>query len=509
MILAAIADVRCAANWILAYGGGGRHNEGIITFAHNRCFASLAAGLVRLFARFPHLVAFSVILLACAGARAQQASPSPASSLADILKSHNARRLHILYVHGIGDDGPTDRDSYYLRRGMCETLGCPRAHRDGEETQAPVFANSGPFAAQSTPPALTFLGQPIFPTDASGHSETWDASAPFFRRYKLTPAEGQSVYVDEVNWWPLVFAVKCRYMVAEDAKLLGIDAPKKSTPKKPRSSPLSDCTQPAVQDPATGHYSSYPFITQPEEQRLLALDHRGAHINREIKASLLDWGFTDAVLSLGPMRQLLLEGLQQVIQLAVPLPPDPSLDPSQPQEFVIVTHSLGSYLIFAALDSPPQSSGATPYDLNYVLEHTSHVYFFANQLRLLEMANLDLARPNLTQHLAAWVNARNRRIASSGAEAEPPARIIAWNDPSDLLTWEVPPMCGLVVENHIVKNSFSWFGLIESPTKAHDYYGLNRRVMRDMLYARERSAPVPPCPAAPRTTAPQTATAAQ
>lgn len=194
------------------------------------------------------------------------------------------------------------------------------------------------------------------------------------------------------------------------------------------------------------------------------------------------------------MRQLLLEGLQQVIQLAVALPADPSLDASEPQEFVIVTHSLGSYLIFAALDSPPRSSGATPYDLNYVLEHTSHVYFFANQLRLLEMANLDLARPNLTQHLAAWVNARNRRIASTGAEAEPPARIVAWNDPSDLLTWEVPQMCGVVVENHIVKNSFSWFGLIESPTKAHDYYGLNRRVMHEMLYARERPTAVQVCP---------------
>jgi hypothetical protein len=399
-------------------------------------------------------------------------------------------------VHGIGDDGPTDRDSYYLRRGICETLGCARAHRDGDEMQAPVFANSGPFLAHSTPPALTFLGQPIFPTDPSGHSEVWDASAPFFRRYKLTPAEGQSVYVDEVNWWPLVFAVKCRYMVAEDAKLLGIDAPKKSTPKKPRTSPLSDCTQPAVQDAATGHYSSFPFITQAEEEQLLALPHRGAYVNREVKNSLMDWGFTDAVLSLGPMRQLLLEGLQQVIQLAVPLPPDPSLDPSQPQEFVIVTHSLGSYLIFAALDSSPQSSGAaTPYDLNYVLEHTSHVYFFANQLRLLEMANLDLAKgPNLTQHLAAWVNAHNRRIASSGGEAEPPARIIAWNDPSDLLTWEVPPICGLVVENHVVKNSFSWFGLIESPTKAHDYYGLNPRVMHEMLYAEERPTPAPACP---------------
>ncbi|HEY4010051.1 MAG TPA: hypothetical protein VGM11_07850 [Acidobacteriaceae bacterium] len=445
-----------------------------------------------------------LVALALRTAAAQQSpappapAQSPSSSLADILKGHNARRLHILYVHGIGDDGPTDRDSYYLRRGMCETLRCDHAHRDGDEIQAPVFANTGQFRANSTPPPLTFLGQPVFPVDASGHSEMWDASAPFFRRYRLTPAEGQPVYVDEINWWPLVFAVKCRDMVAADATLLGAD-----------KTNLTNCTQPKVQDPVTGHFSSYPFISQAEAAQLLAIPKQGAAINRAVKNSIMDWRFTDAVLSLGPMRQLLLDGLQQLIQLAVPLPPDPTLDPSQPQEFVIVTHSLGSYLIFAALDTSPltssqTSSPAAPYDFSYVLKHTSRVYFLANQLRLLEMANLDLATSsNLSQHLTAWVNARKEMFGSTGPQDEPLAQIVAWNDPSDLLTWEVPQICGISVENHSVKNSFSWFGLIESPTKAHDYYGLNKRVVHEMLHAEERPTPVPPCPSAAPTPAAQ------
>ena len=451
-----------------------------------------------------------VFTLLALSAQSQQPAtpPTPAtsstSSLADILKSHNAHRLHILYVHGIGDDGPSDRDSFYLRRGMCETLACDRAHRDGEEIQGPVFANSGHFAAGSTPPSLTFFDQKIFPANARGQ-KMWDASAPFFRRYKLTPSEGQSVYVDEIDWWPLVFAVKCRYMVAEDARLIGVDKPKKSTPQKPKTSPISDCTQPEVPDPS-GHYPSYPFISTEEETNLLSLAHQGAHFNREVKSGLMDWGFTDAVLSLGPMRQLLLEGLQQVIQLAVQLPADPTLDASQAQEFVIVTHSLGSYLIFAALDSPPQTpSSSAASDFNYVLEHTNRVYFFANQLRLIEMANLDPTGSGLAQHLTAWVNAR-KQLSPQELLNEPRAQIVAWNDPSDLLTWEVPSICGIVVENHTVNNSFDWFGIIESPTKAHDYYGLNKKVIHDMLHSEEKPVEPQPCPNAASITAPAATT---
>jgi hypothetical protein len=420
------------------------------------------------------------------GAAVPGASAATTRSLADLLRDRK-HPLHILYVHGIGDDGPTDLDSYYLRRSMCETLHCSK--RDGEMVGQLVFADSGPFRAHTPPPAISFLGEKVFPADASGASELWDASAPFLRRFKLAGG-GAPIYVDELNWWPLVFALKCRYMVAADAPLVGAD-----------TTNLEDCAKDRMPYGTTGHFYSYPFLTKDEAAHLRSLPKRGALLNRKLKGSLMDWGFTDAILSLGPMRQLLLEGLQQLIQLAMqPQAGDPE-DIAASQEFIIVTHSLGSYLIFAALDANVNAGGSAS-DGSYVLSHTSRVYFFANQLRLLEMANLDLSvSSNFTQHMTGWVNARTRFLESSGEKtvAEPP-QIIAWNDASDLLTWEVPPICGIVVENHTVRNAFNWFGIAEGPTKAHDYYGLNHKVIQGMLNTNSHAEPKP-CPVSAITSA--------
>src|SRR3954452_14619618 len=78
------------------------------------------------------------------------------------------------------------------------------------------------------------------------------------------------------------------------------------------------------------------------------------------------------------------------------------------QEFVIVSHSLGSYLIFSALDMD-QSTGKTAAteqtrnDLQEILKRTSLVVFFANQLRLLELVGLDgPSERNIATHLHDW-----------------------------------------------------------------------------------------------------------
>ncbi len=69
------------------------------------------------------------------------------------------------------------------------------------------------------------------------------------------------------------------------------------------------------------------------------------------------------------------------------------------REFVGVTHSLGAYLFFNALNPDvhsPQSSAepaAVKADedsaMQYIFERTSLVYFFANQIELLEITNLE------------------------------------------------------------------------------------------------------------------------
>jgi hypothetical protein len=55
------------------------------------------------------------------------------------------------------------------------------------------------------------------------------------------------------------------------------------------------------------------------------------------------------------------------------------------------------------------------------------------------------------------------------------------NDPSDLLTWTVPALGDIRVENYNVKNSTRWLWLIENPTKAHNNYATDKRAIKDML----------------------------
>lgn len=109
-------------------------------------------------------------------------------------------------------------------------------------------------------------------------------------------------------------------------------------------------------------------------------------------------------MALGPLRGYVLDGVRQLILKSLAdVRSDADgrggseADPVKPranQEFVIVSHSLGSYLIFSALDVNA-STAQTPAieqwqnDLREILKHTSLVVFFANELRLLELVSLD------------------------------------------------------------------------------------------------------------------------
>ena len=157
---------------------------------------------------------------------------------------------------------------------------------------------------------------------------------------------------------------------------------------------------------------------------------------------------------------------------------------------MIVSHSLGSYLIFAALDKDPIMREGTavqnPEDaFKEILKRTSLVYFFANQLRLLELASLAGASDkNLVTHLEDWGRLRCEYLSPSAGATQTCARpkIIALNDPSDLLTWTVPEQIATVdVQNVMVKNTRHWFWLIASPTKAHDNYAKNKSAVGQML----------------------------
>ena len=399
--------------------------------------------------------------------------PQKSESLGDSLRHSEGKEIHIFYIHGIGSDGPNDYDSLPLRNSICAYLkdcispaGTPIGEWD--------YADQDQFRPDAPVPKLEYMDEQVWKS-----ADEWRAAAPYAIHFQLTRANGQTLYVDELNWWPLTFSLKCRQIIASDASFVA--------PNKAR---IKTCSRREANLTVPQRFKSYDWIAPEEAARMAQLPQKGARANRELKTGLMDWGFSDAVLALGPLRLYVLDGIRQLILKSqedsrVAGVSDPTRQ-SVDQEFIIVSHSLGSYLIFSALDittktTTVQQSGNS---FEHVLERTSMVFFFANQLRLLELASLDGPTDrNLATHLEWWGKLRCDYLKSRSGSSEGcrPPRITALNDPSDLLTWTVPNLPGVEVENYTVKNSTHWFWIIENPTKAHNNYARDKRAIREML----------------------------
>jgi hypothetical protein len=398
------------------------------------------------------------------------------SSLGDSLRHAAGKEIHIFYIHGIGSEGPKDRDSRALRKSICDYLkdcivpgGSPIGQFD--------YADQDEFRLDAPVPKLEYMDEPVWKNE-----EEWHAAAPYAVHFQIARSSGPTLYVDELNWWPLTFSLKCRQMIASDATFVA--------PSKER---ISTCS---TREPDAGvgqRFKSYDWIPKEEAARLDREPIRGARVNRDLKTGLMDWGFPDAVMALGPLRSYVLDGIRQLLlrslrDSAGAAGADPNLARAD-QEFVIVSHSLGSYLIFSALDVnqvtvQTATNEELRSDLREILKRTSLVVFFANQLRLLELSSLDgPTEKNIATHLEDWGKARCdylKTLPNASQECKPPM-MIALNDPSDLLTWTVPPLGEIHVVNYSVKNSIRWLGLVESPTKAHSNYATDKRAIKEML----------------------------
>lgn len=392
--------------------------------------------------------------------------------------------LHIFYVHGIGINPPKHspgpqvfETSLEFRTSFCR-LKQIECTPDAFKPQGRFYANTHRFDLSDPRfkdgPGLDYLGEPIWKSETD-----WAAAAPFVDNYVLTRKHGATIYLHEINWWPLVLSAKCRQIIATDSAL--VDHDKIHT---------QVCSTPTAGPDANGRYASYQWIAPDAPAPRTHPWPKGATINRWLKHDIMDWSFADAVLAVGPLHQYLIEGIRETIL--------ESFKPAPNQEFIVVSHSLGSYLMFSALDLPADRPEAQipgwKKGLGDVLAQTSHAFFMANQLSLLELAELDLDSPKqMKQHLESWIAARKH-----AKQAQP--TIVAFSDPDDLLTWQVPKLVAapdpngdsILVNNLPEINACRWcfLFLFANPETAHITYDKNKRVVRAML-PKESSPPSP------------------
>jgi hypothetical protein len=440
------------------------------------------------------------------------------TSIADALDSADRHPVHVLYVHGIADMGAGD--SAMLRESICTEL---KLCEVSDWKNAGVeFADKGEFSSTVQPPTLAYLGSPVW-----NSPEEWHAAAPFVVHWVVHLRGHSAVLVlDEVNWWPLILALKCRRVIAAEAHLSG-----------PDQYLLQVCSEQSAQDPG-GVGRFFPWIPPDEAAKLEKIRPRGVLINRELKSGLVDWGLSDVLMAVGPMGGILRDGVRQLMAKSAAFDPHAaeadstgssgigkydwksqlSRDNALDQEFIGVTHSLGSYLLFNTLN--PEFASAVGHDLSpsdaarktaeenamrYIFERTSQMYFFANQLEMLEITNLESAPPTTTLNsrglapsptvpttpaanfrtlVGRWKDYQTNFqvvLHPSDEASRKKVQVVAWSDPSDVITYRVPKIGDVEVVNLYVKNATRWFGLLESPRKAHADYAKNIDVLRVMF----------------------------
>ena len=402
----------------------------------------------------------------------------------------NASPIHLIYVHGINQIGPND--STRLRKGICKYLKECIVRAENMR-----FYANGPFGPKSDVPNLTYLQQRIWSS-----KEEWIASTPFIQRYWISGGGHAPIVLDELNWYPLAYTLKCKFLLPSDELLAG------------EAKTLETACRPSKNLKQGDYFLQYQW---PVNKAILDPELRTQHatsINRKLKMNLMDWGFGDAVMALGPMqevlcaaiRQLLSQSLENLVvdQAGAPVPVDKETMP-----VFFVTHSLGSFLSLAAMDSdwlgaraPElaafQLSGEQKIASDYFAAHTTGFYFLANQIALLELARLtpcaaqtgncvgparDREQPVLTASGAVANYGRKRQDyldshPASATRTNGP-QIIAWSAADDLLSWYVPKMPDVTPINLPAKNSsFRIPGLMAGPTGVHDNYAENRAIVR-------------------------------
>ena len=408
-----------------------------------------------------------------------------ASTLSGALAVAGTEPVRILYIHGIGATG--SGGSLDLQRSICryarkmmhqECVGGPTRVGDREYADDGIFAPYEEAGSNGLDPkvaAVRYMGSPIWTT-----WDQWHASAPFVDHYRILFRSGKSVLVDEINWWPLVIPIKCQFMMPDETQLAG-------RWKVRGDNYLSICSRQEagvtdVQARSFNWLQAAGYTLDELNER----PNRAVLINRWAKVGVMDWRFSDAFLGVGPLRRFISDGIADLLVKCIPASAD------RTTHFIAVTHSMGSYLLTSTLAMQKWEDLGVANTMmqdrfDRLLQHLDAAFFFANQIPLLVMADLDRSS---TEFFAFGEWSRQRKAYLKASDGETVGRVVAWSDPDDVLTWrldkdfqrwQTPPGNGIKVENRLVRNGVRWFGLVENPESAHDNYARNSKVLRALL----------------------------
>ena len=363
--------------------------------------------------------------------------------------------VHIVFVHGIRADGPGTAQTFMSGLAKYGPIASPR-------TGPFNWLERQRFGIGPWPRNATVFGEKVWESE-----KAWLASRPFADRYVFKRAGAPPVIVDEINWWPLLFPLKGPLVVAPEAQLSGVDKAHLDLLRQEK-------------DPY------YPWLSEAAYQKALqgpGISGGGAWGNAELKQQLVSWGLADAVIALGPMRRLIRLAMNEAFNYAATF----DGHDIESQEFVVVAESLGSFVV---LEAATNVHGDAPRARD-VVARTADIWLFANQFRLLELARVaQLAalpepeaalkvaapphEPSVFEMLNAWAAPRAELAQLAPTRSK---QIVAFSDPSDALTYTVPPLPPVTVLNVFDRNETNWFNLFANPLKAHSGHSANPKVL--------------------------------
>ncbi len=370
--------------------------------------------------------------------------------------------LHVLIVHGMGTPQPYAFEAFI--RSLADRFGFVQVPPLKSAPQPQGCYLVAPAEEALVHPAPTPIVITGVPPQAQAQLYTYD--------FGVTPSGPPKLTVSYLLWTPLTELIKCS--LANEDNNVGAKVP---------------------------------------PQQAFAAFAKG----------FIDDKLGDAVLYAGTYRESAMRpSIQAGLCLMIDGKPSPNgrtcSSPNYDQKTVIITHSLGGYMLMDAIDDElRREKGGAAHGTSAahkILENTQFIYMMANQLALLDFSTLDgyPHRPDggskatdVKQHFAQRWNAIKLKapvLPGAGEAGETPGvtrQIVAFSDPNDILSWRLKPHnlklppseWNLVQETNVYMSNdeFSVPGVFSMPTEAHGGYFVNPTVMDMMVCGVENGAP--------------------